>query len=350
MEFELEQAMIHHLVTAPNRYTLEIFLRDWEPSLAGNVVTRSYEETVRQRLVPGTYVFSDLELLDDAQRRLAEMLWGRLSELGSRVRLLNDPTRVLSRYALLRRLHAEGVNRFDVFRLLDVLRRPAPEPVPATSGPSDGEGSTGGRPRPRWPVFVRRENDHGGSLTPLMHTWEEVGEAALALVATQPDPQELLLVEYEDTSDARGVFRKYGAFVIGDAIVARSLMFSRHWVVKDSELFDPEFLDEEERFVAANPHADALRDIARRARVDYGRIDYAVADGRIQVWEINTNPMVESGLAEFDAPDPQVHRAPLRRIAAELRRLDFQADGPGGEEVRGSRCASRAAATGDELG
>ena len=27
-------------------------------------------------------------------------------------------------------------------------------------------------------------------------------------------------------------------------------------------------------------------------QVDYGRIDYSIKDGKIQVWEINTNPII----------------------------------------------------------
>ena len=52
------------------------------------------------------------------------------------------------------------------------------------------------------------------------------------------------------------------------------------------------------RTKAARQRCKLLFDLAR---IDYGRIDYSVVDGRIQVWEINTNPMI---LIPRDRDDP----------------------------------------------
>ena len=41
-----------------------------------------------------------------------------------------------------------------------------------------------------------------------------------------------------------------------------------------------------------NPHQDALREIFGLAGIDYGRMDYGLLDGKVQVWEINTNPTI----------------------------------------------------------
>ena len=43
-------------------------------------------------------------------------------------------------------------------------------------------------------------------------------------------------------------------------------------------------------FTMSNPHEHELRRIFSTARIEYGRIDYALLGERIQVWEINTNP------------------------------------------------------------
>jgi hypothetical protein len=48
--------------------------------------------------------------------------------------------------------------------------------------------------------------------------------------------------------------------------------------------------EEEERFVTSNPHAELLREIFRIAHIDFGRVDYGIVNGRIEVFEINTNP------------------------------------------------------------
>ena len=55
-----------------------------------------------------------------------------------------------------------------------------------------------------------------------------------------------------------------------------------------------------------NPHEAELRAIFKLARIDYGRIDYGIKDGQIQVWEINTNPMLLK-LAMFYSPRKEIH-------------------------------------------
>jgi hypothetical protein len=142
----------------------------------------------------------------------------------------------------------------------------------------------------------------------------------------------LLIVEWCDTSDAAGVFRKYSAFVIGESIVARHLVCSRDWVVKDFDLYEHDVLWEARRYVAENPDAAFLQEIARLAGVEYGRFDYAFADGRPQIWEINMNPIVIAPLSvlptpghdkiEVDHLSIELHKAPMRRIATALAALD----------------------------
>ncbi len=68
-----------------------------------------------------------------------------------------------------------------------------------------------------------------------------------------------------------------------------------------SDIQAPETAREELDYVRSNPHAEELREIFELARIDYGRIDYSVVDGCIQVWEINTNPMI---LIPKDRDDP----------------------------------------------
>jgi hypothetical protein len=54
----------------------------------------------------------------------------------------------------------------------------------------------------------------------------------------------------------------------------------------------PQVLEMERRYLETNPHEQDLRKIFRLARIDYGRIDYAMLGDRLQVWEINTNPHI----------------------------------------------------------
>ena len=88
------------------------------------------------------------------------------------------------------------------------------------------------------------------------------------------------------------MYRKYAAFIIGPRILPRHLFFGEHWCVKAWERMDPELLEEERRYIEAFPHHEALQQIFDVAGVQFGRIDYGVVNGKIQGWEINTNPML----------------------------------------------------------
>ncbi|MGH7264503.1 MAG: hypothetical protein ACREMB_06550 [Candidatus Rokuibacteriota bacterium] len=223
-----------------------------------------------RRAKPGTYIFADLELLSPADLQKAVVLWQSLADGGPGIRLLNHPARSMRRYELLRTLHERGINRFDVYRLTEA-RWPA-----------------------QYPVFLRREGDHGGPTSPLLRTRRELEGALHALRRSGEVRDGVVVVEFCDTADARGLYRKYGAFVVGDRVFPKSLQFSRHWVQKGSDLHDAELLREERAYVEGNPHEEALRRIFQLARIEYGRMDYALLDGEIQVWEINTNPTVTS--------------------------------------------------------
>jgi hypothetical protein len=118
---------------------------------------------------------------------------------------------------------------------------------------------------------------------------------------------DLLVVEFCNTADAAGVFRKYSAFVVGEQILPRHLIFGRHWNLKKPDLNSEDLSREQLEYLETNPHESFLRDIFRLAHVDYGRIDYSLAGDVPQVWEINTHPTVlrlaERLTAAFEAID-----------------------------------------------
>ena len=66
-------------------------------------------------------------------------------------------------------------------------------------------------------------------------------------------------------------------------------------MVKNADLCNERLVAEELDFLNANPHKKDLMAIFQMAGIDYGRIDYSLHKGRIQVWEINTNPSVLTG-------------------------------------------------------
>jgi len=300
---------IVYLVTAEHAYTMGKFLDSWGRAWRDRIRVVSYAEALatprsglRARL-PGarrlperaTWIFSDVERMTPAAATSAAALWERLAAAGAR--LLNHPTRSMRRYELLRTLHARGRNRFGVYRA-DEVRRPE-----------------------RYPVFLRDAHEHTGSRTPLLAD-EAALDAALAdLLSSGASRADTLVVEFCDTADAAGCYRKYSAFVVDGRVLPRHLFFAHEWQVKTATSYAPGHLEEERRYLAANPHEATLREIFALARIDWGRIDYALLGDAVQVWEINSNPMILTAAHAEDGARRPVHEAFAARLDAELLRL-----------------------------
>jgi len=259
--------VIYYLATRRHSRTLKTFLSLWARDLASRIEVLPYEDLLdRPSFGTGTYVFSDVERLSAEQTKRLSQLRDELADPASGCRVINHPARSMRRYELLRTLNERGLNRFDIHRLTD---RREPD---------------------RFPVFLRRENDHYGNLTPLLSHRSDLDTAVGSLREKGEDLESLVLVEFCDTSDPQGVFRKYSAYFVAGRVIPVHLMFSRYWMVKSSLGRTRSELAEERAYVEGNPHADRLKEIFRVARIDYGRIDYGVLDGDVQTWEINTNP------------------------------------------------------------
>jgi len=251
----------------------------------------------RRKLPRGVYVFADLELLSDEETLKATWLWRTLTESGCGVRLLNHPTRSMRKYELLRTLYECGINTFNVYRVTEA-RWPQ-----------------------RYPVFLRFADDHEGPRSPLLHTRGELDASLLALEQAHNRREGILIVEFCDTADAKGIYRKYGAFVVGSHVFPKSIQFSKQWVVKRTEFSAEEMLHEEMKYVESNPHADELKRIFALARIEYGRIDYGMLEDAIQVWEINTNPHITVQRQRRRGPRLLVYEEVERRMGLALEGL-----------------------------
>ncbi len=293
--------MIVYLSTTDHGYTIADYLAGPGAAMAGRVVPKTYLEVVAggiaglDGLVPATWIFSDIERLLPVMAKRAAELWRYLAGRGCR--LLNHPTRALRRYEMLRTLHDRGLNDFDVHRLTD-LRMPR-----------------------RYPAFLRRDDNHSGPVTTLRHDEAQLRRAIETVRRRDWPWQNMIIVEFCDTADGDGLYRKYGAFRIGDAIVPGHMDVSRHWSVKDADITAPGELAREVRFLDQNPWEDAIRQVFAIARLDYGRIDFSIRDGRIVVWEINTNPLIASPASQ--RPDrAKVAGRLFPRFAQALAALD----------------------------
>jgi hypothetical protein len=295
--------MIFYLVTSQHHHTIRRYLTSWGQEIDEKVRLVPYTMLPGRREVPaGAYIFSDLERLGTVQRTLLNEVWTRLAELGDQVSLLNHPLRSLLRLELLTALHEQGLNTFRAFR--------PTEP---------------GQPW-RYPVFVRQEREHTGPCSALLDNENDLRHVLLKMLMDGFELSDLLVVEFCDTADETQLYRKYSSFRVGAQIIPRHILFSNKWMLKDFDLIDPSRRDEVQAYCRANPHEAELRRIFEMAQNDDGRIDYSLtADGRIQVWEINTNPIVMKPPEEYGELSLPFHRVFAERFMEAFSALDVNA-------------------------
>lgn len=228
-----------------------------------------YEDLPERRTFePGAYILSALDQLGPGLLELVAEIRRRLGDRAG-FRFLNDPECTLPRRALLEELYRRGLNDFRVF-------------------PADGDLSG-----VRFPAFLRVERTHGGSLSPLLRSIRELEAALGRAVLRGHRVRDLLVVEFCPTAGEDGRYRKYAAFNVDGRIVPQHISCGRDWMQKyEGTDSDPEILQEELDYVQDNPHRERLAEIFAIGRVEYGRIDYSLRDGRVQTWEINQHPVI----------------------------------------------------------
>lgn len=282
---------IHYFCSAEHSYTLGIFAAFYARESAGAIRILPYRVLPRVRTFgPGTFVFTDMDRVSESGLQKLIGLADALAESGRPV--LNHPRDAMGRFPLLRRLHEAGINRFNVHRIGDW------------------------RSVSRFPVFIRRESEHGRSITGLIDNRPAL-QAAVHALLSRKHPPDLMIVEFGNVPGTDGRYRKYASFRVGDRIYCQHCYASRDWWVK----FGSSDLGEERNreladYVRSNPHSDQLREIFMLAGIQYGRADYAVVDGRVQIFEINTNPtIIQSGAARLTDISPYARRHEQAMIA-----------------------------------
>ena len=216
----------------------------------------------------GMYIFSDLERLTPAETELAAKVWSTIVNSGQQVQLLNNPIRAMRRYELLRTLYEQGINPFNVYKLTEV-RMPG-----------------------KYPVFIRFENDHKGNRSPLLKNKDELLAAISDLEAQGMNRESMMIIEYIDSADERGIYHKYSHFYVYGEVIPRHLFQGESWMLKVPGILDETALAEERKFIESNSFQEDISRIFQIAHIDYGRIDFSVINNQILVWEINTNPHI----------------------------------------------------------
>lgn len=206
-------------------------------------------------------IFCDIDRCNDEELQALKSAYDQVALSGCR--LLNDPGKVMRRKELLKGLYKDHHNSFRVF------------------GPEELDEAD-----IRYPVFVRNELEHDGPGTALIYDRESLNK-----VLDEQAPENALVCEFLDTR-IDGHYHKYGAFVLAGDIIPRHFFLSDTWNVKSAAGDRKRSKQLEIDYVLNNPHEEALREIAQYAHVEFGRIDYALTENGIEVFEINTNPTV----------------------------------------------------------
>ena len=292
--------MIVFVVTPEHPYTVQEIAKQ---SPGPEIKVTTYDELFRLGQVPlATYIFTDFDRLPLWRVREGAMIYRQLRDGGARV--LNDPARAPSRFGLLRRLYRRGINSFNAYRVEEGL-------IPR-----------------RWPVFLRCEGGHDAPLTGLMHDWDEARRAVDTAIADGAPLTSLLLVEYAAEPVAPGLFRKLSMYRLGDTYVAAHCVHEGNWLVKYGTMgiATPELYEDELRLIRDNPFEAALKPAFELAGIEYGRADFGLVGGKVEIYEINTNPHVEF---PTEHPSPfRLESYPLFRekFYEAVGRLDFRPD------------------------
>lgn len=267
--------MLVFVATDDHQYTFRAVLETRDHPLAGHVLLLSWGDFLSWDQLPAAdYVFVDLERLPEALLVAAAARLAALEAVLPGLRVLNRPSPAMGRLQVMRRLHASGTNDFRV--------------LGATEAEALAPGDL------HFPVFVRRIDDHDGPMSALIEDALALQDAIAAARAAGRG-EALAVTEYVDARNANGYHEKLSYFRIGARLFPSALDVSRHWVCK-GVVGDPDGIDDharEQAFLSGNPHADLLAPAFEAAGISYGRADYAMIGGRPQVFEINTNPLID---------------------------------------------------------
>jgi hypothetical protein len=290
--------MIRFLLTRGHKYTLKMVKRS---PLAPSIGLMNYDRLFRSRWIKhATHVFADLDRLGYWDLELASDLYLQMKNAGLAV--LNNPALFKNRHSLLRALHLAGLNDFDAYRMNEI------------------------NSIKRFPVFLRKIQGHREPLSGLLETREEAEKAVDAAVSAGTPEENLVLIEIAAEPVRPGLYRRLAAFRIGNAIVPHISVHDTSWLVKYGRTFDTieDLYQEEHAQMELNPFAGHLMKVFDVAGVEYGRADFGFLKGRVQVFEINTNPHLTPA-----EPHPSATRVASMNLAWQkymqaLRSIDSQ--------------------------
>lgn len=131
-----------------------------------------------------------------------------------------------------------------------------------------------------------------------------------------------LAIEFVDTRDAEGIYRKWRAIVIGERVIPRHLLLSRDWLVNFGNLVEgPRAVAEDRAFQRDGVEDPQLvRRAARMTGADIVALDYGRRrDGSYVFWEANRHFLL---LGDPGYQTPEKFQAATGRDDAQRRAED----------------------------
>jgi hypothetical protein len=271
-------------------------LECWGRELRSLIRIHYYDILFTQSRIPsGTWIFSDLERLNSEETKKLQHYYMAAKSAGCPV--YNEPQAFQDRFDILRgRAHA-NLSPKNVYRLEESLDQV------------------------EYPAFIRLTRDHSGPRSKLLKDRDELNDA-ISNLTRKYKSEDLLVVEWYDYRGENGLFTKYGAFRVGPNISPCHRISGTDWMLKSDKYLNDGIVKDERDYLSQNPHAEELLEIFKQANIDYGRVDYTLFKGRIQVFEINTNP----SLSPVKPQDHLRHinqREKSRRLAVLIRDLSL---------------------------
>jgi hypothetical protein len=292
--------MLLFITTYGHSYTVRSLLQRTFGAETPACQVISYDGLFQTSSTPqAVHIFADIERLYDWELALAGDLYHAIREAG--LPCVNNPARVMTRYELLRNLHAAGINPFTAYRAEE-------------------------HPRPsRFPVFVRYEKDHLIPVSDLLPDQAALDAELFALRERGTPLRGLIVIEFASEPIAPGVWRKFGTFRVGDAVLVDHSVAEDRWLVKDGKvgLATDAMFEEERAAVISNRFAEELRPVFEIGDIEWGRADHATFGGREIVYEINTNPEIAPLTPQRSPIRDETLRFGRERMAQQLWRMDF---------------------------
>jgi hypothetical protein len=242
--------------------------------------------TTETALPSGAWAIADFDRVHPWSLELAASRSDALTAAGAVV--MNDPRRFLTRAPLIRSLYALGINRYTCWL-------PAFGEVPE-----------------RFPVFLRTLAAHRGVLTGLLETAAEAEAALRQALAEGYTITDLGFIEYRaEAAPGVGHYQKHAAYRIGNRVLRALSVNDDSWMAKTgiAGLASEETYAAELAEFDGYPHAEVIRRVTDLCGCTFGRVDFGIVAGRVEVYELNSNPTFG-----FVAAD---HPSALRRASSD---------------------------------